>query len=283
MQPSEKIITEYSVLGSDLYYHHTLTPAVGYRYFHSPRAHAEYELLYLLSGELSYVIEGKTYRVTEGDMIFVAPNEIHTLNVNGDVPYERIVLLFDMSILHSLTEKLGTSLHSFTQDGKNEFHVIPDCRVREYGLDRILYEIIDERVDPCYKKLDIISKLIRFVIEIDRLMTASDTRPKEPDGRDALVSSVIEYVDSHINEPIRLDRLSDELYVSKSTLCHRFSSLMNVSVNRYIAMKKIYHASELISGGMSALSAAASVGYDNYASFFYNYKRIIGKAPTEKD
>ena len=280
MRQDEQIIEEYSVLGDDLYYHHTLTPPSGRRYCHEPGAHTQHELLYLVSGELSYVIEGETYHVTEGDMIFVAPNEIHTLDISGDKPYERIVLLFNMDILHGMMHSLGSELRAFSRDGKNELHIIKSDAVRAHCLDRILKSITESDIDPKYKKLDIISGLIRFVIEIDRLISESRTAPQKPDKRDPLVTAVTEYVDTHIGERIRLDDIADKLFISKSTLSHRFTALMNVSVSRYVTMKKMYHARELMRSGLGARAAAEAVGYENYASFFYSFKEIMKRSPT---
>ena len=45
---------------------------------------------------------------------------------------------------------------------------------------------------------------------------------------DPLISRVIEYVDTHICEQIKLDRIAAELFVSKSTLCHRFAEYMSM-------------------------------------------------------
>ena len=280
--PNEQIIKEYSVIGDYLYYHHTLIPATGSDYANEPSAHTQHELLYLLKGELSYVIEGETYRVREGDMIFVEPGEIHTLHINGLLPYERIVLLFDMSILHGIMNAVGTELEAFSHGGRNEFHIIKSEHVHRHGLGRMLTELTEANVDQKYKKLDIISRLILFVSEIDRIISKEGDAFRSPDLCDPLVRAVTEYVDRHISEPLPLENIASALFVSKSTLCHKFSRLMRVSVSRYVAMKKMYRARDLIYGGMNTHSASLAVGYESYASFFYNYKRVIGSAPSAR-
>lgn len=277
---NSKIYKKYNVVGDDICYHHTVTEASGNGYYHGPEAHQQYEVLYLMDGEISYIIDGDTYDVKEGDIIFVAPNEIHTLMIGGDKPYERIVLLFNMDILDRLMRELETTLGAFSYDGKNRFHVIGKTDVKKYGLDRILLSIINEDGEEGHKKLGIISRLIRFVILIDRITSDSENNFTAPSYSDRLVASVTEYVDRHIGEPIRLDTMAEELYVSKSTLCHRFASLMNMTVNQYIIAKKMYRATELLRDGLQAQDAAEAVGYDNYTSFFYNYKKVMGIPPT---
>lgn len=280
---NSKIFKKFNVVGDDLCYHHTVTEASGKEYYHGPEAHQQYEVHFLLGGEVSYIIDGDTYDVKEGDMIFVAPNEIHALVISGDKPYERVVLLFNMDILHQIMVELDATLGAFSYDGKNRFHIINKSEVKKYGLDKILMSIIGEDGAESHKKLGIVSRLLRFVIAIDRVTTESKDNFATPTSSDRLVASVTEYVDTHISEPIRLDALAEELYVSKSTLCHRFSSLMNMTVNQYIIAKKMYRANELLHEGMSAQAAAEAVGYDNYTSFFYNYKKLMGTSPNSVD
>ena len=275
------IFKKYNVIGDDLYYHHTESEPTRESYYLGPETHLQYEVLYLLSGEVSYIIEGESYDVRRGDMIFVAPKEIHTLKVEGNMPYERAVLLFNMDILHRLMRELEVKLGIFGKNEENPFHIIKSDKVKEYGLDRIMMSIIEEEGEENRKKLNIMSKLIRFIVSIDRAR-AENTSP-EPASRDKLVLDVAKYVNSHIHEPIRLEDIAKELFISVSTLCHSFSSLMNMTVNKYVITKKIHLANDFLHKGYSARAAAEAVGYDNYTSFFYNYKGVMGTPPTAYD
>ena len=277
---SNKVLKKYNVIGDDFYYHHTLTDRSGRECYHAPEAHTQHEVLYLVKGEVSYIIEGETYDIKEGDMIFVAPNEIHTLKINGECDYERIVLLFDINILEGILSALGTTLDTFSFSGKNHFHVIKKRYVEEGGLDKLLLSITDGDEEEKYKKLDIMSGIISFVIAIDKTAARLKDNFTRPSSSDKLVAAVTQYVDSHIGEPICLDELADSLFVSKSTLCHRFSSYMKMTPTRYVTLKKMYRAAELLRDGMPASAVARAVGYDNYTSFFYNYKKVMGTSPA---
>ncbi len=274
------VIRNYNVIGDDIFYHHTFSERAGSDYYHAPGTHRQHEVLLLLRGKVSYVIEGETYNVTEGDMIFVAPGEIHTLKIAGDQPYERIVLLFDMSVLDRMMRELNIELRAFSYDGRNRFHVIGSEQVAEYGLDKLLFDIISYDDSDKYKRLLIMSKLIRFVVCIDKMIEDNKNNFVKPYSRDKLIASATEYIDEHIREHIRLDDLAEKLYVSKSTLCHKFSSVMSMTVNGYVALKKMNAANELLRDGYPAAEVAAMLGYDNYTSFFYNYKKLLGRSPS---
>lgn len=56
---------------------------------------------------------------------------------------------------------------------------------------------------------------------------------------------------------------------------------MNISVNNFIITKKIHYANKLIASGVSPSEAALKTGYNYYTTFFYNFKSVMGKTPSE--
>ena len=280
--PKTKVLKQYNLIGDAIYYHHVRTDVTGGEYLHPSEAHASYEMLLLLEGEISYIIDGETYTAGPGDMIFVAPGEIHAIRIDGRKPYERLVLLFDIDAIRSMMHELCAPLEVFSQEAGERLHIVPRALVSEYGLDRLLGEIFSCEDEDRYKRLFIMSKLLGFMIQTDKMFAAHKERFASPTSKDGLVSAVVTYISEHIGEPIRLEDVADHLFVSKSTLCHRFAKSVHMTTMHYILLKKMHRAAELLRRGCSAAEAAAMVGYDNYTSFYYNYKRLMGKAPAEQ-
>ena len=280
--PETEVLKQYNLIGDAIYYHHVRTEATGGEYLHPSEAHASYEMLLLLEGEISYIIEGETYTAGPGDMIFVAPGEIHAIRIDGRKPYERLVLLFDIDALRSMMRELCAPLEVFSQEAGARLHIVPRALVSEYGLDRLLGEIFSCEDEDRYKRLFIMSKLLGFMIQTDKMFAAHKERFASPTSKDGLVSAAVTYISEHISEPIRLEDVADHLFVSKSTLCHRFAKTVHMTTMHYILLKKMHRAAELLRKGYSASEAAAMVGYSNYTSFFYNFKRLMGKAPAER-
>ena len=274
------ILQNYNVIGDDFFYHHTVTEQNGKSYYHGPEVHRQYEVMYLLGGEISYIIEGETYNATPGDMIFVSPNEIHTLKINGELTYERVVVLFDMSVMERLISGADVKLSLFSPENTKKLRVINKETVSRFGIWKILSEMIECREPEPYKRLTVVSKLIEFMICLDKIAgTVNGTTPAEVDP---FIQKITEYIEKNIEKPISLSELSRELFVSTSTLSHRFSEYMNMPLNRFIAVKKMHRADELMRDGLSASEVSRLVGYENYTSFFYNYKKIMGRSPSEK-
>ena len=280
--PETEVLKQYNLIGDAIYYHHVRTEATGGEYLHPSEAHASYEMLLLLEGEISYIIEGETYTAGPGDMIFVAPGEIHAIRIDGRKPYERLVLLFDIDALRSMMRELCAPLEVFSREAGERLHIVPRALVSEYGLDRLLGEIFSCEDEDRYKRLFIMSKLLGFMIQTDKMFSAHKERLASPTSKDGLVSAAVTYIGEHISEPIRLEDVADHLFVSKSTLCHRFAKTVHMTTMHYILLKKMHRASDLLRNGYSASEAAAMVGYSNYTSFYYNFKRLMGRAPAER-
>ena len=274
------ILQNYNVIGDDFFYHHTVTEQNGETYYHGPEVHRQYEVMYLINGEISYIIEGETYNATPGDIIFVSPNEIHTLKINGNLTYERAVVLFDMNVMEKLISGADVSLSLFSGENAKKLRIIDKETVRRFGIWKILSSMIECKEAEPYKRLTVISKLIEFMICLDKI--AGDVNEISPTAVDPLIQRITEYIDRNIEKPISLSDMSRELFVSTSTLSHRFSEYMNMPLSRFIAIKKMHRADELMRDGLSASEVSRLVGYENYTSFFYNFKKIMGRSPSEK-
>lgn len=249
---------------------------------HGPESHRKFEIIYINQGEVRYNIEDEQYLVRKGDVIFVMPNEIHSLLINRSSVFERTLVYFDFELLRKMFAVADIEIDDTFFSLRKLNRIIPDRLVKKYGIKDTIYDIasIDsEDKNACFRFMSLIFDLI---IKLNN--SAADTGEVIlPISKDPMIKSVIDYIESHISEPIKLDDIANHLYISKSMLCHKFANHMNLTINRYIAIKKIHYAEELIRGGMSATEAAIAAGYNHYTTFYHNYKQIMGVSPTAKD
>ena len=59
------------------------------------------ELLFLKKGDVSYIVDGKSYRLTKNCLVISRPLKSHALSVCNDSEYDRYNLLFDEKKLTS--------------------------------------------------------------------------------------------------------------------------------------------------------------------------------------
>ncbi len=276
-----QIITSYNTLVDDFCFHHSLTNVKpGRKDGSPPYSHRQFEILYLMQGKIKYLIEGEEYLVNKGDVIFVPPHEIHSLETIGDGAYERIVVMFDLDKLYEILSVGGLVLDREIFSNVHGFRVIPRDLLEDTEIKNIMFQIAhgkDEKMLPLFA----LAKILDLIRELEKIFTKS-SMGGFPMSVDPIVKKAVEYVSKNIESPLSLDQIANALFISKSTLCHKFVSSMNISVNRYVTIKKIFHSAKLIKEGMGAMDAAIAVGYNQYTTFYHNYKKILGVPPSGK-
>lgn len=96
-----EFFTRKHMLSSDYEIFHFLNTDVPFQYLHN---HDFYEFYLYLSGDVTYLIEGKSYNLKSGDIVLINTRELHRAVINSmKVPYERIVLWINKSFLRELS------------------------------------------------------------------------------------------------------------------------------------------------------------------------------------
>ena len=84
-----------------------------------------------------------------------------------------------------------------------------------------------------------------------------------------------------MDRPLDASLIAEALFVSKTYLSHVFAKTMNISLMRYVRMKKIYRAREYLKQGNSVTRTAELLGYDSYHTFLRNYYAEFHISPSE--
>lgn len=95
------------------------------------------------------------------------------------------------------------------------------------------------------------------------------------------VKETLEYLDMHFSEKVSVDDLSERLYVSKYHLMREFKQQTGKTIHGYLTERRIWVASEMISRGIPARTAAEAAGYQDYSIFYKNFCKYMGTAPKE--
>ena len=223
--------------------------------------HSRYEMIAVLEGDVSVMLEGRSYRLTERQTLIISPLCYHTITPNVGGRYRRVTVLFDReAVPEVLRERLAR------QDVRHM--IFSSHRTDELG--RICKESDPDFYAPLAEAL---------MVELLYRSTQS-VQTETSESEDSFLREVVAYIDEHLCEKILLDDLALRTAHSKSSLCHLFRSKMNVSPKQYILQKKMALAEQLIRNGMPPTAAALRVGYENYSNFYRLYTKLYGANPT---
>jgi AraC family transcriptional regulator len=94
---------------------------------------------------------------------------------------------------------------------------------------------------------------------------------------------VLEYIDSHLDDDLTIDRLSNVAAFSKYHFHRQFSELFGISVYKYVQLTRLKRASYQLAfrDQMSIVDVSLASGYEYHESFSRAFKKSIGQTPSE--
>ncbi len=239
--------------------------------------HRQYEVLCFVSGNVSYLVEGREYELHSGCIMIMRPAELHKLVVKGKGEYERFVFHFDGEIVGKMgmTDSMLSAFNNRELGEKNRYLAGELGGFDTVGFFKQLFEecSADDPEQTILANLGCLLCAIRYAFLKN---DSADTLPSDGFGRE-----LIAYVNENLTEPISLRSVSEHTHMSPSQVNRIFKSLTGTSVYDYVLSKRLIMARELIAKGEGAVSASQKCGFGDYSSFYRLYKKRIGRAPTE--
>lgn len=232
------------------------------------QTHDNYEIYCFLSGIAEYFVEGSIYKLKPGDILIIKKSEAHSLLIRSNVPYERIVINFN---LNALLEENAHEAIDFLDNkplGKNNRYAAAKFKDMRwlYYLDMICTSSSE------YEKRLYLTILLR---ELKKKYSEICEESIKADS----TSDIIEFINSHLCEELSLDKISEKFYISKSQLNRKFKRITGCTVWEYISTKRLILAKELLQNGEHPTTVYIKSGFKDYCSFFRAYKIKFGVSP----
>lgn len=234
-----------------------------------PHIHTNCELLFFIRGNVSYRIEGRSYKLKKGDLVFSRPSVFHNIFPEDGTLYERYNIIYDEELLpNEIKERIpqGVDVFSFGDNPK-----IFD-----------LFEKLDSYKE--YFSANTVSRLASHIIEelFCNLAITNDFSQGES-LINPLIGKALSYIDENLTTVKNIDEICQSLYITKSHLHHLFIEYIRVSPKKYITSKRLLLARKLMKYGKKPTEAAIAAGFDDYATFYRNYKKSFGFTPSEQN
>lgn len=224
--------------------------------------HSYVELIYFVSGDVNYNIEGYSKKLHPGDFVFIAPGRFHFADVNRNVFYERYVLKFSE---HEIPNSIKTILYD------------------RYPFYRLTHDEISifRELDKYFSVLSLEDMYLMSKSLIGQLLVSIKNLEPDLNGSNvSVVSSIIHYIESHLEDGLSLSDMSHDLSYSESYISNSFKKEMHIPIMKFIRSKKIIYAHTLISNGEKPQDVATRLNFNDYSTFYRQYLKVIGLPPS---
>ena len=96
----------------------------------------------------------------------------------------------------------------------------------------------------------------------------------------SVIQEVLEYINNHYTQPIRIENLARSFGVSVSWLSHEFTRFTNRSVYDYVLYRRVMLARQQMLGDASLNDIAYQCGFNDYSNFLRSFTKIAGVSPS---
>lgn len=243
--------------------------------------HDFYEVYYLLDGEVEYWVDGRIIRMLPGDLLLINPMELHRPILDEASPiYERIVLWINKEYLESLFSDQTRLSGCFDTKLPTHTHLIRPAASDRSALTARMGDLVREFYSRDFgSDLCAYGLFLQFMVQLNRMAVHTAQEQEEAEQLSPLVQQALHYIGENLSEELSLESIAGQFYVSKYHLAHAFSREVGVSVYRYIMMRRLLMARQMLSAGESAGQVCRNCGFSDYTSFYRAFRSEYGISP----
>ena len=240
----------------------------GTNYNFSGEKHSYWELTYVDKGELLTTIDGVSYHLKQGDLIFYAPMQFHTQSTFEKISSSYLTINFKMNFNHA--DLLCNKIFSLKRDS----YFIVTKLIEELSNDNLY----SNDLSLCYLK-----QLIIQMLRLDNsYFHSKSTTHMQQTYENELLNDILLYIDNNIYEKISVSTLCEHFCISTSMLHSLFRKNMNNTAKNYINELKLSKSKELIRNSTHTLSEISEMlGFSSIHYFSKKFKSYFNISPTE--
>ena len=257
--PSLSIHTLYTVLFQEKDQHFT---------YHGDE-YPFWEFLYIQKGQMACELDGQSFELKQGQMVFFPPHKLHKQKSEGDSPLTFLSITFDGEISHA---DILASRPVYADD---------DC---QKIIQNILTE--DKDGDICADDM-IVCELTRLLITVLRNIHADSIVTRIPPRLrvtvdNSYINECINLVHQNITGSITLPWLAKQLSLSPSYLSSLFKQKVGRSISEYVRLVRLEKVKDMIAEGRYTIAQISDIlGYCSPTYLSTEFKREYGISPKE--
>ena len=245
--------------------------------------HSELEIIVIKKGSGIISVDFQRQTVTSGDIIFILPGRLHSIEQDGtnSMEYENIILQPELLI----TGEDDLCAERFIRPLMNN-----QLHTETFFSPSLPYYA---QLSECIRQLDFVCSLKKegwqlavkgFLFQFLFLLIPNRavSENSSPVGEKSLekMKTILKYVEDHYNEHLTIEDMAELTFYSKSHFMKFFKSHMGTGFIDYLNDYRLVMAERLLrSSDNSILEIAVQSGFDNLSYFNRIFKRKYGISP----
>lgn len=230
------------------------------------------EMVYVISGRAIQHINGSTFKVSKGDMIFINYNSIHSFEPIGKFEYINVAIQLDDLKYHINNINIVPlmAIMSFDDLRKDDERLFTFNGVERKEIESLFSVMLIENKKKSSNKGFFLRTCLSMIITliVDKL--------NDHGGKKSDLNEIIEYIDENLGEKITLEELAKKCYYNPSYFSRIFKEKFNVNLSTYLEIKRVLCAKKMIEEGYSIEKIVEKVGFSSKNMLYKQFLRHEG-------
>ena len=236
--------------------------------------HPHYEMYFCPNRiEQTVIVNGEEKIIDTPNVIITSPYSAHVMLAKSSSceAFERHVVYFDERIFDGVNRTLF-SKELISKDGNVAFYLSNE---EAEELMRIVHAWHTKNISQNERLM----YFSAFLLALDRIVPRD--RREQLDSSRSEIPSILEFINRNIKEDLRIERITREFGVSRSTLDRDFRKILGRSFHQTVIDCRISAAIRMLKyTNMPIKDIAAECGLDSEYYFYSFIKRNLGDTPN---
>lgn len=238
------------------------------RYCWGPAVRDHYLIHYIMSGEGTFTIDTRTYKLRAGQLFIIYPSQAVSYYADDVDPWEYAWVGFNGIEAERLLQ-----LTDFSRENPVVSYN-DSSKLRKHLLD-----IYNSSGSAVYNESKMTGHLYLF---LSSLISMSDGSRKGNGGNMTYVEKALKFIQYNYSNDISVEDIAASVGLSRSHLHRIFVQNLSVSPNEFLIKFRINKACSLLkSSDLPINSIAGSVGFSDPLYFSRVFKKIKGTPPSK--
>lgn len=236
--------------------------------------HDHFEILLPLTSPGNIFVNDQVYPLERGTLYLIGESTLHRTMANGF--HSRYILHISRKALTDLS----TPQTDFTRLTQMSFRRATLNTEQMTELIELFQDLERNKNDGSYgSDIRQTIALLRLLIKIAPTLNAA-TAGEAIHNKDFMrVAPILDYIRDNLAEPLSLDQIASQFYLSKHYLCRIFKSATGFSVMEYIIYSRVLRARQLLQEGVSVQQAGEMSGFSDNSHFIRTFGHLTGVTP----
>ena len=236
--------------------------------------HNYIELMLPLVSPGNIFVSDQIYPLNRATLYLIGENTLHRTITTGF--HARYVLHIGRKAL----AELSTPQTDFTQLSENSFLCAPLDNSQMTQLVELFQSLERNKSDGSFgSDIRQTIALLELLLWVAPTLHASNTGEAIQNKDFMRVAPILDYIRAHLAEPLKLDQIAGEFFISNHYLCRIFKSATGFSVMEYIIYSRVLMARQLLQQGVSVQQAGELSGFSDNSHFIRTFGHLTGTSP----